>query len=153
VSRELRQAAADELGVVCGLLQNAGLPTRGVAEHFGDFVVAVEEGRVRGAVGLECYGSAGLLRSLVVEKESRGQGLGEELTRQALVRARARGVETVYLLTTTAERFFPRFGFEALPRAEVDAKVLASTEFKETCCQTAVSMRLRLPKEAARPAD
>lgn len=144
MSAKLRSARAAELPVVSRLLESAGLPTRGVAEHFADFVVAEEDGHIRGAVGLECYGAAGLLRSLVVEPASRGRGLGEELTRRAVAQARERGLEAVYLLTTTAERFFPRFGFERIPRADVDPKVLASSEFKEACCQTAVSMRLRL---------
>lgn len=144
MSAELRTARAEDLPLVSGLLSSAGLPTRGVAEHFGDFVVATEDGRLRGAVGLECYGAAGLLRSLVVDPVSRGRGLGEELTRRALALARERGLSSIYLLTTTAERFFPRFGFEQIPRSQVDPEVMVSSEFKETICQTAVSMRLRL---------
>lgn len=144
MSAELRTARAEDLPLVSGLLSSAGLPTRGVAEHFGDFVVATEDGRLRGAVGLECYGAAGLLRSLVVDPVSRGRGLGEELTRRALALARERGLSSIYLLTTTAERFYPRFGFEQIPRSQVDPEVMVSSEFKETICQTAVSMRLRL---------
>ena len=144
LSAELRTARAEDLPLVSRLLSSAGLPTRGVAEHFGDFVVAIEDGRLRGAVGLELYGASGLLRSLIVSPESRGRGLGEELTRRALDLARERGLSSLYLLTTTAERFFPRFGFERVPRSQVDPGVMASSEFKENCCQTAVSMKLHL---------
>ena len=38
------------------------------------------------------------------------------------------GIRAVYLLTTTAERFFPRFGFEVIDRADVPDSVMRSAE-------------------------
>ena len=37
------------------------------------------------------------------------------------------------LLTTTAERFFPGFGFERVERVDVPASVQASVEFRSAC--------------------
>jgi amino-acid N-acetyltransferase len=52
--------------------------------------------------------------------------------------------ESSHLLTTTAERYFPRFGFEVIPRAEADPKLEASEELRGACPSTAVLMRRRL---------
>jgi amino-acid N-acetyltransferase len=126
------------------LLRADGLPTDGVADHFGSFVVAEVNGRVIGAAGLEIRGREALLRSVIVAKEARGQGLGSSLTRRALVEAGARHVNTVYLLTTTAKAFFPLFGFERVGWEQVPASVRESNEFRGACPSSAVAMRARL---------
>jgi amino-acid N-acetyltransferase len=64
--------------------------------------------------------------------------------RALLVHATARGFRELYLLTTTAEEFFPRFGFERIGREEVPAAVRESVEFRESCPASATVMRLRL---------
>jgi amino-acid N-acetyltransferase len=96
---------------------------------------------VVGAVGLEFYGPDALLRSAVVSRELRGSGLGGVLIARLLAQAEARGVRGVYLLTTTAERYFPRFGFERIDRAEIPEAVRQSDEFREACPASAVAMR------------
>ena len=53
-------------------------------------------------------------------------------------------LSAVYLLTTTAERFFPRFGFEQITRADVPATVQESVEFKSACPASAIVMRKHL---------
>ncbi len=73
-----------------------------------------------------------------------GRGIGIALTDAALNLAQARGVGDVFLLTTTAERFFPRFGFERITREEVPPSVRASIEFASACPESAVVMRKRL---------
>jgi len=93
---------------------------------------------------VEVYGQAGLLRSVVVEAGRRGEGLGERLTKAALELARQRGVRTVYLLTTTASHFFPRFGFTAIPRAELDPALTQSEELRGACPASALAMRATL---------
>jgi amino-acid N-acetyltransferase len=115
-----------------------------VDEHLDSFFVEDDGGRVVGAVGLELYGEDALLRSIVVAGSARGAGLGSTLTRRALDEARARGVRAVYLLTTTAEAFFPRFGFERTAREDMPEGLQASRELRGACPSTAVAMRLRM---------
>jgi amino-acid N-acetyltransferase len=126
------------------LLVRAGLPTQGVAQHLQSFFVEDDGGRVLGAAGLELYGEHALLRSVVVADGARGSGLGTTLTRRALHEARACGVKAVYLLTTTAEVFFGRFGFERAAREDVPGRVQSSHELQGACTTTAVVMRCRL---------
>ena len=55
--------------------------------------------------------------------------------------AREHGVENVFLLTTTAEGFFPKFGFALIQRNDVPRSVQSSVEFHSACPASAVVMR------------
>jgi len=118
---------------IVALLQESGLKEDGLAEHLGTALVARNNGRLVGVAALEVYGTAALLRSLAVAAGMRGQGLGQRLTQATLDLARQKGVDSVYLLTETAERFFPRFGFQRVSRADVPPSVQSSIEFNGMC--------------------
>jgi amino-acid N-acetyltransferase len=136
----LRTAKTSDLADVESLLTRSDLPTDGVRANFSSFIVAEDESTITGAIGLEKYGSAGLLRSAVVSPEHRGAGLGRRLVEELLERAAADGVGEVYLLTTTAEEYFPRFGFARTTREAVPEEVKSSEEFRGACPDTAVVM-------------
>ena len=133
-----------ELPDILALLEESELPAAGVEDHAEAFLVARDDGRLVGCIGLEAYGDVGLLRSLAVCSERRGGGLGQRLVAHLLDEARERGMTALYLLTTTADRYFPRFGFETIPRDEADSRLSASEELRGACPDTAVCMRLRL---------
>jgi amino-acid N-acetyltransferase len=136
----LVEADKADFEAIKGLLREAGLPTEGVGEAGGTYLVAREGGSVIGCVGLEVYGAYGLLRSLAVSPERRGQGVGSALTHRALELARERGLRRVFLLTTTAEGFFTRFGFAPLPREQAPPEIQGSAEFTSACPDTATLM-------------
>lgn len=140
----LRSAQAVDLPKVLDLLGRSDLPSAGVADALPHFVVAENEGRLVGVVGLELYGSSALLRSAAVEESWRGTGVGRTLVERALDLARDRGIEDVFLLTTTAEHYFPRFGFACVSRDSVAEAVKASPEFKGACPASAIAMRKSL---------
>ena len=73
------------------------------------FLPRLHEHGVYGTDGVEIYGSEDLLRSVVIMESNRGQGYGAELCDSLEEYARTNGVETLYLLTTTAALFFPLF--------------------------------------------
>lgn len=141
---KIRNAAKSDLSAVEQLLTANDLPLDGVGDNFDTFVVAVDGDTVVGAVGLEKYDSAALLRSAVVQAEARGSGVGRRLVEQILERAEQSGIDEVYLLTTTAEDYFPRFGFRRTTRASVPDAVKASAEFRGACPDTAVVMERRV---------
>jgi arsenite methyltransferase len=147
----LRPAAPADLDAVRALLERRGLPTAGVADHFGPAYTVAADGRgaVIGVVGLETYGDAGLLRSLAVDAAWGGRGIGAALTTDRLAEAAARGLSEVYALTTTAEDYFPRFGFEAVSREAVPEAVRGSGEFAQLCPESAAVLRLDLRGPAA----
>ncbi len=147
---ELRAADAADLPAVLALLGNAQLPTAGVADQPSQFIVAESGSRVVGVVGLEIYGDSALLRSAAVEEDWRGSGVGRMLVERALDVARVRGLNDVFLLTTTAEHYFPRFGFACVSRDSVTKGVQSSIEFQEACPASATVMRKSL-REGATP--
>jgi len=53
-------------------------------------------------------------------------------------------VPAIYLLTTTAEQYFPKFGFERIARSDVPPGVQTSIEFTAACPSSATVMRKRL---------
>jgi amino-acid N-acetyltransferase len=141
---ELRTAQESDLPAVLGLLGRTHLPTAGVADAPSHFVMAESDGKLVGVVGLELYGESALLRSAAVEESWRGSGVGRVLVERALDLARERGIEDVFLLTTTAEHYFPRFGFTCVSRDSVAPGIRSSIEFQEACPASATVMRKTL---------
>ena len=140
----IESARPSDLAAVAVLLTDSELPTAGVSDHVEQFLVARNGERIVGCIGIEIYDTVGLLRSLAVHEDMRGTGIGERLVHSLLDRAREHGLEAMYLLTTTADRYFPRFGFEVIARDKVDPRLNASEELRGACPDTAVSMRLKL---------
>jgi len=144
---DIRPATARDLQPASALLAEAGLPLDGFADHLDHALVATRGSDVVGVVELEIYGQSALLRSLVVAPAERGTRLGQRLTTDALSLARNRGARDVYLLTQTAERFFPRFGFKAEDRGRAPQALRHSEEFRTACPAGAVMMHARLKKD------
>ena len=119
------RATPADAGPLLALMERAQLPTDGLASHLDAAFVAREGDRIVGSVAIEIYADGGLLRSVAVDADQRGTGLGARLTEVAIEDAQRRALPALYLLTTTAEHFFPRFGFERIGRDEVPASVQA----------------------------
>jgi len=139
-----RPALAEDLEAISQLLADLKLPTAGVEEWWPQFTVAEASGEIVGVAGLERYADGVLLRSVAVHPSWRGSDLGRTLIEIALRAAQRAGSQDVYLLTTTAEGYFPRLRFSVIPRAQVPATVQQSVEFREACPASAVAMHRRL---------
>ena len=137
-------AQAVDLPAILEVLRAAKLPPEGIDGLVATTFVARDGPRLVGTAALELYDCAALLRSVAVDQTLRSQGLGQRLTRAALDLARARGATTVYLITETAGRFFPRFGFAPIDRTQVAPAVLQSVQFTKACPASALVMRLDL---------
>lgn len=124
------------------LLTEAQLPVADLASSRSLKLLGIRDGgRLLGVVGVEVYGSVGLLRSLAVEPSHRKSGLGVSLVSNAETWAAEQGVETLYLLTTTAAQFFARRGYEAVPRPEAPAAIAATAQFSDLCPASSTFMR------------
>ena len=142
----LRPAHADDWPSIRALLEARDLPLDGAEAHVGECFVATEgaPGSLLGVAGLERYGSIGLVRSVAVVDGVAARGFGTALVRALLQRARAEGIRALYLLTTTAAGWFPRFGFRVIRREELPHALGESAELRGACPSTAVAMELRL---------
>jgi amino-acid N-acetyltransferase len=144
----IQPATSDDAAAVERLLTANGLPLDGVRDHLATALVARRDGELLGCAALELYPDGALLRSVAVAPAARGSGLGRRLTEAALALADRRGAPAVFLLTTTAEGYFPRFGFAVVPRTEVPPGVQQSVEFRSACPASAIVMR-REPRVTA----
>jgi amino-acid N-acetyltransferase len=138
----IRRAEPPDLPEVLALLGEAQLPTAGVAEHFDTFFVVDEGSRIVACAGLEVHGAAALLRSLAVATDMRGIGIGAGVLRRALYEVRDSDAG-VYALTTTAEAYLARFGFERVPRGLVPQALFESRQLQDACPESATVMQWR----------
>ena len=136
----LRPAAPADLAAVERLLAASSLPLDGVREALGSFVVAEAKGDIVGVAGLEVSCDNALLRSVAVQPAWRSHGLGRALVTRVISDAEARGLRALYLLTTTAERYFPSFGFRTISRDEVPEDLRETAEFRGACPASATVM-------------
>ena len=137
---QIRPAAAADLDAIDRLLTLSGLPVDGVSDALDGFIVAQSGKDLVGVAGLEVCCDNALLRSVAVLPEWRSHGLGRALVTRVISDAEARGIRALYLLTTTAERYFPTFGFQRIARDDVPDDVRETGEFQSVCCASAAVM-------------
>jgi amino-acid N-acetyltransferase len=131
-------ATQNDLSAIKTLLEANHLPTAGVDEHWSAFVVARDGEAIAGCGGLELYPDAALIRSIAVDADYRSRGIGDLIVRALVDRI---GKRDLYLLTTTAEKYFARRGFEKIARDSVHPQLSASREFQDACPASAIAMR------------
>ena len=125
---------------ILALLQENDLPVEDLDESKTLFAFLVD-GQVAGTGGLEFLSNCALLRSISVRKDLQKKGLGRSIVGELEKVARQDGVNRLYLLTTTAEDFFNKIGYDTIDRDEVPAEVTHTTEFSSICPSSAKVMR------------
>lgn len=144
---EFRFADSDKIEPIQQLLTESGLPHEDIGNHLHNFIIA-NSSKVIGVIGLEVYRKVGLLRSLAVKSAYQGKGIGKALYTRILAHAHLRGVKVLYLLTTSAERFFTKLGFSKVARDNVPEAIKSTQEFQGLCPSTAVSMIKEVENDA-----
>lgn len=130
----IRPARTGDRDGVLSLLGRSGLPVEDLSGSPGPrFLVAERAGSLVGCVGVELRGDDALIRSLAVEETSRGTGAGTRLLDAAESLCRRHGVDSVYLLTLTAEPFFERRGYRRIAREAAPEAIARTTEFASVC--------------------
>lgn len=127
---EPRRARAEDIPRIEALITGEHLPAYGLDEFLGTFFVLADGEHVVGCAGLEVYGEAALLRSVVVAPERRRRDEGRRLVEAALAEARRRGVARVYLFTMNAGAFFGRLGFRDVRPEDFEESVRASRQYE-----------------------
>ena len=145
----IRRAKQSDLAQIQRLLTANALPTAGLRDSLEFFLVALQNDTVVGAIGLEPFSTSALLRSAVVDETIRGTGLGTTLVHRALALAEQMGAHNVFLLTTTAEDYFRRFGFVQSTRGAAPLTMQNSAEFRGACPEDAIVM-VRSQRSASR---
>ncbi len=126
------------------LLQENKLPYEDIDKHFVDFILAKENNKIVGAIGIERYNNIGLLRSFVVTKLFRNKKIGNKLLNFLLKKSIDEGIENIYLLTTTADKYFLNNGFKIENRDNIPDLIKQTKEFSTICPLSAVAMSLKI---------
>lgn len=142
---QFRSGSAVDFDAVVTLLARAKLPVADLsAASISRFLVATIDESIVALIGLECFESIGLLRSLVVDSEFRGAGLGRVLVEKLESQATGQGVNQMWLLTIDADAWFQRLGYEARQRDEAPEVIAQTVEFVSLCPGDAVLMHKAL---------
>src|SRR6187549_3817708 len=113
---KIRAAEAGDGERIEELLRENDLPADGIRALLPGFLVAEDGDDIVGVAGIEPCGEFGLLRSVAVDSKWRGHGVARRLVDRLIDESRAQSLAGLYLLTTTAEGYFPNFGFQATSR-------------------------------------
>jgi amino-acid N-acetyltransferase len=130
---------------IVSLLAESGLPVSDISRaHLPLFFGIQSDSCLIAVIGLELFGPVGLIRSLAVSKVCRGQRVGRQLVDFAEYYAAERGVETVFLLTTTAAVFFQQLGYGQVARSDVPQAIRITSQFSSLCPASSVVLSKRV---------
>jgi amino-acid N-acetyltransferase len=148
MSLQFRRATVADLHAIVALLRSHSLPTDGVGDlvraHADHIIVAELQGAIVGTAALDVTGAHALLRSVAVARDLATLGVGTTLVTDAIALARTLKLESIVLLTTTAQEWFPRFGFVVADRASAPQEFATHVEFTSACPASAVYMSYTL---------
>ena len=137
-------ASAEDLIAIRALLERFGLPTSDLEWARPEFALIREGGRVVAAGALQRFGSSALLRSVVVDSDRRGSGLGRAIVGELERLARTAQINRLVLLTQTAVEFFAREGYRVIERSSAPEDMQGSEEFRSLCPSSATCMEKSL---------
>ncbi|MHA1963501.1 MAG: arsenic resistance N-acetyltransferase ArsN2 [Candidatus Thorarchaeota archaeon] len=149
MSSELRieNAKQTDYDAVVALLRRTDLPPDEIELHMENFLIIrhpeedIGSDILIGSVGLEIYEDSALLRSLSVDPDFQGSGLGSRLVDRIIEVAKTKGFKRLFLLTDTAEDFFKKRGFTVVTRDRVPDDMKQSIEFTTLCTSSPSMMR------------
>ncbi|WP_249684762.1 arsenic resistance N-acetyltransferase ArsN2 [Flavobacterium sp. CYK-55] len=140
----IQKAKTSQVKNIKCLLAEHNLPIEDVDAGKIKLFVVTHKQRIIGVVGVEEYQNIALLRSLAVDSKFRNHDLGKKLVNSIILYCKSNQIEALFLLTTTAERFFEKLGFEIIERAYVPQKIMQTKEFETLCPNTAIAMFKKL---------
>lgn len=123
------------------LLEHFGLPTEDLHEPEVQLYRATIGTEIVGIGGFEIHDDDALLRSIAVKPAAGGQGYGSQICDGLEIRIQARQCNAIYLLTTDAEPFFDKIGYERIKRESAPKPIQQTIEFAELCPTTAICMK------------
>ena len=135
-----------ELEKVKQLLIENNLPVDYFEDECITFFIAKINNITVGVIGLEQYEATGLLRSLAVKSDYKNLKIGRDLIEYLLRYCKNNSIQELYLLTTTAEMYFEKFGFYKITRENTPTAIKNTKEFALICPATALIMKKILIK-------
>jgi len=118
-----------------------------IYDHLRDFHVYELDGKLVGVSALHIgWEGLGEVRSLAVDREYSGRGIGGELVRACLDEAKSLGVYEVFVLTYVSG-YFAKLGFEPYKSDDLPQKIWTEcrnkcVKYPDKCNETALMIRL-----------
>lgn len=140
----LKHAQKEDLPLIKDILIKESLPASDIILDIIQIYLFYDNDQLVGITGLENFSKFGLLRSVAVVENYKGKGFGKTMCNLTMEKAVELGVEELYLLTTTAEKFFVSIGFESIDRNLAPGFIRSTTEFKNLCPASASFMKKNL---------
>lgn len=141
---KIEQLIKSDLEEVKKLLLENDLPIDDIEESAVQFLVAKEGNTIVAIIGLEQYTTTGLLRSLAVRDSYKNKRIGRNLVEYLFEYCKNNAIRKLYLLTTTAEKYFEKFDFNKVQREITPTVIRKTKEFSDICPATAVVMKKSL---------
>lgn len=136
-------ASQNSFPAAIDLLKKNNLPTKDI--NSGTQLFVVEEGNnVIATVAVEYDYNNALLRSLCVSQEKRNSGIGKQLVDFIENYVKKQGVQTIFLLTTTAAGFFSKREYQIIHRSNVPEFIKNTKEYSVLCASSSTLMKKQL---------
>lgn len=144
-TEDIQHLSTEQFAEIKQLLTSCELPTSDIEPSnsilfFGHH----SNSKLVGVIGLEVFGPTALLRSLAAAPAQRKHGLGKSLVEFAEVYAAKHGIESLYLLTTTAGDFFSKLGYANTAREDAPSTIKATSQFSSLCPTSSIFMNKHL---------
>ena len=134
-------AKADDESAIKQLLAGSDLHHEDITTaQLKHFLLGWDGSRLVAVVGLEIKNHSALLRSLAVDANYRNRKTAARLVGDIEDYAESLKVDTLYLLTMTAEAFFKKCGYQRTARDSAPAGIQKTTEFQTLCPASAACM-------------
>ena len=135
-----------DLEEVKKLLLENNLPIDDIEESAVQFFIAKVDNSIVGVIGIEQYKGIGLLRSLAVQDRYKNMEIGRNLIEYLLDYSENNAIRELFLLTTSAEKYFKKFDFYKIHRENTPTTIKETKEFSDICPAAAVIMKKGIEK-------
>lgn len=138
-------ASQNSFSAAIALLKKNNLPTEDL-DPGKQLFVAEEGDEVIATVAVEYDFNDALLRSLSVAEEKRSSGVGGQLVDFIEDYVKKQGIQTIYLLTTTAADFFQKRGYQIIDRSNIPVFIQNTKEYSVLCASSSTLMKKELSR-------
>lgn len=127
---------------VKALLKDASLPIDDLQGQDNITFIGLHiDNKLKGVIGIEHFDNkVALIRSLAVNKQVQAKGYGEKLVTAAEEWAHNNGINNLFLLTTTADKFFEKHGYKVIDRTKAPSVIQNSRQMTSVCPSSATIM-------------
>ena len=143
-SLKVSKVDAFDLDKIKQLLKINELSLEDLKDHLSNFLKIENSDGLIGVIGLEIYGNYALLRSFAVHPDYQSNGIGKSLMKRLIKKSKILDIKEIYLFTTTAEKYFVKYGFKKIELTEVNPSVKESSQFRGSCPKSATIMKKQI---------